>query len=163
MSQDTDAVLEVVRGIMDAAGCASLITIDEAGFPSSRPVRTFPSDDKLTEITIPSDVKSRKTRHAVDNPKVLLSYVDTPSRGYVTIVGEAEVTDHPEKKRAAWVESFAAFWPDGADSPGYVLIVVRPERIETRSYTQGIADTPTFWEPVVLSRADDGGWREARN
>ncbi len=153
----------MVKGIMDAAGCASLITIDEAGFPSSRPVRTFPSDDNFAEITIPSDVNSRKTRQAAENPSVLLSYVDTPSRGYVTIIGNAEVTDSAEKKRAAWIESFAAFWPDGPESSDYVLIVVRPERIETRSYTQGIADSPTLWEPVVLTRADDGRWHEAGN
>lgn len=158
MSENIDAVLEVVSGIMDAAGCASLITIDGSGLPSSRPVRTFPSDDKFTHITIPSDVNSRKTRHAADNPKVLLAYVDAPSRGYVTMIGTAEVVDDPEKKRAAWVEPFLAFWPDGAESKNYVLIVVTPERIETRSYTQGIADTPTQWVPVVLTRTDDGGW-----
>jgi hypothetical protein len=56
MTQDSEikAVLEVAKQIMTAAGCASLVTIDESGLPSSRPVRTFPSDDEFTSITIPS-------------------------------------------------------------------------------------------------------------
>ena len=161
MRENAEAVLEVVKGIIDAAGCASLITVDEVDIPSSRPVRTFPSDDKFTTITIPSDVNSRKTRHVANNSKVLLAYVDTPSRGYVTMYGNGEIVDHPEEKRAAWLDAFSAFWPDGPESKSYTLIVVRPEKIETRSYTQGIADNPTHWTPVVLIRSDDGGWTVA--
>lgn len=160
MSENTAAVLEVVRGIIDAAGCASLVTIDEANVPFSRPVRTFASDDNLTKIIIPSDMNSRKTHQVANNPKVLLAYVDAPSRGYVTMLGEGAVVDDPEEKRAAWVDPFAAFWPDGPESRAYTLIVVRPEQIETRSYTQGIADIPTQWKPVVLTRTDDGSWSD---
>lgn len=162
MTQDSDlsAVLDVVTQIMTAAGCASLITIDEAGLPSSRPVRTFLSDEAFTKITIPSDVNSRKTHHVGNNSNVVLSYVDTPSRGYVTIIGKAEIIDSTEEKQAAWVEPLSAFWPDGPKSNDFVLIVVTPERIETRSYTQGVAESPTRWTPVTLVRSENNGWRE---
>lgn len=155
-----ETVLDVVNQIMTAAGCASLITIDESGLPSSRPVRTFPSDDEFTKITIPSDVNSRKTRHVLNNPNVVLSYVDAPSRGYVTMIGKAALNDRAEDKRAAWVEPFAAFWPDGPESDNYLLIVVTPERVEARSYTQGIAESPTRWTPATLERIHNAGWRQ---
>lgn len=156
---DVSSVLDVVTQIMTAAGCASLITIDEAGLPSSRPVRTFLSDDAFTKITIPSDVNSRKTDHVGNNSNVVLSYIDTPSRGYVTIIGKADLIDSTEEKQAAWVEPLSAFWPDGPESVDFILIVVNPERIETRSYTQGVADSPTHWTPVSLTRTNGGGWQ----
>ena len=162
MTQDSDikAVLDVAKQIMTAAGCASLITIDESGLPSSRPVRTFPSDDEFTSITIPSDVNSRKTHHVESNPNVVLSYVDAPSRGYVTIIGKAELIVRPEDKQAAWLEPFSAFWPDGPESQDYLLIVVKPERVEARSYTQGVAEEPTYWTPVTLERTTAGEWHQ---
>ncbi len=161
MPDDTDieAVLSVANQIMVAAGCASLITIDDSGLPSSRPVRTFPLDEQFTRVTIPSDVNSRKTRQVSNNSNVVLSYVDAPSRGYVTMIGTGVIVDNPEDKQAAWLEPFAAFWPDGPESEDYLLIVVTPERIETRSYTQGVAESPTRWTPVTLARADTGGWQ----
>ncbi len=111
MTDDTDvgAVLEVASQIMAAAGCASLITIDDSGLPSSRPVRTFPSDEQFTRVTIPSDLNSRKTHQVRSNPYVVLSYIDAPSRGYVTMIGKGVIVDNPEDKQAAWMEPFAAF------------------------------------------------------
>ena len=161
MAQDSDieALLDVGRQIMTAAGCASLITIDEAGLPSTRPVRTFPSDDELTKITIPSDSNSRKTVQAQNNSRVILSYVDTPTRGYVTVIGNAELNDRLEDKKAIWVDPFLAFWPDGPESDSYLLIDVTPKRIEMRSYTQGVAEDPTHWTPVTLERSGAGGWQ----
>ena len=155
---DIEGVLGVANQIASAAGCASLITLDESGLPSSRPVRTLPSDERFTSIVIPSDVNSRKTHQVGSNPNVVLSYVDTPSRGYVTIIGKGVLNDRPEDKQAAWLEPFAAFWPDGPESEDYQLIVVTPVRIETRSYTQGVADSPTRWTPVTLTKSN-GDWR----
>ena len=162
MTQDSDieALLDVGKQIMTAAGCASLITIDEAGLPSSRPVRTFPADDELTKITIPTDSNSRKTVQARSNSRVLLSYVDAPTRGYVTVIGNAELNDRPEDKKAIWLDPFSAFWPDGPESESYLLIDVTPERIEMRSYTQGVAEDPTRWTPVTLERTGAGGWQQ---
>ena len=162
MTQDSDigVLMNVAKQIMTAAGCASLITIDESGLPSSRPVRTFPSDDELTKITIPTDENSRKTQHARSNPNTVLSYVDTPTRGYVTVIGRAMLNDRLEDKKAIWAEPFSAFWPDGPESQDYLLIDVTPERLELRSYTQGVAEDPTRWTPVTLERTDTGGWQQ---
>ena len=158
---DVDAILDIARQIMAAAGCASIITVDESGLPSTRPVRTFPSDEQFTKIVIPSDINSRKTKQLKNNPNVLLSYVDAPSRGYVTMIGKGELVDNPEEKRAAWLEPFSAFWPDGPESEDYLLLVVRPDRIEMRSYTQDVAGSPTRWTPAVLTRTDNRAWQLA--
>ena len=86
---DVRTELNVANQIMTAAGCGSIITLDESGQASSRPVRTLVSDENFTRITIPTDANSRKTHHVRINPNIVLSYVDTPSRGYVTMIGKA--------------------------------------------------------------------------
>jgi general stress protein 26 len=156
---DVRTELNVANQIMTAAGCGSIITLDESGQASSRPVRTLVSDENFTRITIPTDANSRKTHHVRINPNIVLSYVDTPSRGYVTMIGKAMLVDSQEEKRAAWLEPFTAFWPDGPETEEYLLIVFTPARIEMRSYTQGVAESPTRWTPEVLLRTDDGGWQ----
>ena len=157
---DTKTLLEAAKQIMSAAGCASLVTIDESGLPSSRPVRTFPSDDEFTKITIPTDQDSRKTHHVRNNSNIVLSYVDGPGRAYVTMIGKAVLNDRLEDRKAAWVEPFSAFWPDGPESESHLLIECKPERIELRSYTQGVAGEPTRWTPAVMERTDKGRWRQ---
>ncbi len=72
-SPDTKALLDAAKQIMTAAGCASLITVDESGLPSSRAVRTFLSDDKFTKIVIPTHPDSRKTVQVRNNSNVVLS------------------------------------------------------------------------------------------
>ena len=162
MSEQTDikALLEAAKQIMCAAGCASLVTLDESGLPSSRPVRTYPSDDEYTKITIPTDLDSRKTHHVRKNENIVLSYVDGPSRAYVTMIGEAVLNDRLEDKKAAWLEPFSAFWPDGPESNSYLLIEFKPKRIELRNYTQGVAEEPTSWKPATLERTDSGSWQQ---
>ena len=157
---DTNMLLSTAKQIMTAAGCASLITVDESGLPSSRPVRTFPSDDEFTKITIPTDQDSRKTRHVRNNTNIVLSYVDGPGRGYVTMIGKAVLNDRLEDRKAAWLEPFTVFWPDGPESESFLLIEFKPERIELRSYTQGVAGEPTGWIPVTMERTDCGSWRQ---
>ena len=161
MTNDSDinAVLNIAREIMTAAGCASIITIDESGLPSSRPVRTFPSDDEFTKIIVPTDENSRKTSHVRNNANVVLSYIDTSSRGYVTIIGQAVLNNRLEDKKAVWVEPFLSFWPNGPESEEYLLIDFTPTRMEIRSYTQGVAEVPTEWVPVTVERNDPGGWQ----
>lgn len=163
MPSDTDieALLDVGRQIMTAAACASLITTDEAGLPYARPVRTFPSDDELTKISVPTDRSSRKTVQSKNNSRVVLSYLDVATRGYVTVIGRAVLNDRVEDRKAVWVDPFSAFWPGGPESEDYLLIDVTPERIEMRSFTQGVAEEPTRWTPVTLERTGTQGWQPA--
>lgn len=159
-SPDTKTLLDVANQIMTAAGCASLITVDESGLPSSRAVRTFPSGDEFAKIVVPTHPDSRKTLHVRNNSNVVLSYVDAPNRGYVTVIGKAVLNDRLEDRKTFWSEPFLAFFPGGPESEEYLLIDVTPERIELRSFMLGVADEPTRWSPVTLGRAATGGWQQ---
>lgn len=161
MSQDTDIgfLLDVAQQTVAAAGCASLITVDEAGLPSSRAVAAFPPDAAFSRIVVGTDTGSRKTTHVQNNPHVVLSYIDMQNRGYVTVIGEAHFDDLVEEKKRYWTERFIAFFPDGPDSGGYRLMVVVPDRLEIRSFGLKVAEEPTRWSPVILERGTGGQWR----
>lgn len=159
-SSDIKGLLHVAHQMMAAADCASLITIDESSQPSSRAVRPFPPDDEFTKIVISTHPDSRKTVHVRNNSNVVLSYIDAPNRGYVTVIGKATLNDRLEDKRSFWADPFAAFWPDGPDSDEYLLIEVSPERIELRSFVLGLADEPTRWSPITLERKATGTWQQ---
>lgn len=77
------------------------------------------------------------------------------------MIGDAVLNDDPEAKERAWKEPFSTFWPGGPESDDYLLIEMTPRRLEARSYTQGIADNPTSWAPVVLEATNPGEWKHA--
>ncbi len=157
---DIEALLKAANQMMTAAVCASLITTNESSQPSSRAVRPFPPDDDFTRIVIATHPDSRKTMHVRSNSNVVLSYIDVPNRGYVTVIGQATLNDRLEDKKSFWDDSFSAFWPGGPESDEYLLMDIRPERIELRSFVLGIAVGPNRWSPVTLERATSGEWRQ---
>jgi general stress protein 26 len=135
MSQDATvaSVLDAARQTITAAGCASMITVDETGLPSSRAVAAFEPDDSFSRIAIASHPASRKTVHVQNDPRVVLSYIDLTNRGYLTVIGTAHFDDRVEEKKKCWTDSFSAFFPGGPESEEYMLVILVPERLELRA------------------------------
>ena len=161
MTQDppVDSLLDAARQTIAAAGCASLITLDGYGCPSSRAVAAFPPDEGFARIVVGTHPDSRKNAHVLTDPRVVLSYLDNANRGYLTVIGKAHIDADSEEKTTYWVDRFKAFFPDGPESADYQLMIVVPERLELRSFGLQVAEEPTRWSPVILERGDAGGWR----
>ena len=160
-SDDVGTALDVANKMMAAAVYASFITNDASGQPTSRAVRPFLPDEDFTRIVVATHRDTRKTRDVQRVGTAVLSYIDAPNRGYVTVTGKAVLNEDPGDKRAFWAEraeSFSAFWPEGPESEDYLLIEVTPQRIELRSYLLGVAEQPTRWTPVTLERTSSGEW-----
>jgi len=162
MTQDPSvkSVLDVAQQTIAAAGCASLITMDESGHPSSRAVAAFPPDADFARVVIGTHPDSRKNVHVLKDPRVLMSYVDNSNRGYVTVIGKAHIDDKSEERKTYWVDRFSAFFPGGPDSDEYQLMIVVPERLEVRSFGLKVAEEPTHWSPVILERGEAGEWQQ---
>ncbi len=162
MTQDPSvkSVLDVAQQTIAAAGCASLITMDESGHPSSRAVAAFPPDANFARVVIGTHPDSRKNVHVLKDPRVLMSYVDNSNRGYVTVIGKAHIDDESEERKTYWVDRFSAFFPGGPDSDEYQLMIVVPERLEVRSFGLKVAEEPTHWSPVILERGEAGEWQQ---
>ncbi len=160
MTQDPSvkSLLDVAQQTITEAGCASLVTVDESGHPSSRSVAAFAPDADFSKIVIGTHPDSRKTVHVLRDPRVVLSYVDGLNRGYLTVIGNAHIDDNIEEKKTYWVDRFSAFFPDGPESDEYQLMIVIPERLELRSFGLKVAEEPTRWSPVILERGTAGEW-----
>ena len=154
-------LLDVAQETISAAGCASLITMDESGNPSSRAVAAFPPDADFSRIVIGTHPDSRKNAHVLSDPRVLLSYIDNANRGYLTVIGKAHIEADSEEKATYWVDRFSAFFPDGPESDEYQLMNVVPERLELRSFGLKVAEEPTRWSPVILDRGTTGQWQQS--
>ncbi len=154
------SLLDIAQNTITAAGCASLITVDETGHPSSRSVAAFPPDGAFDRIVIGTHPDSRKNTHVLNDPRVVLSYVDNANRGYLTVIGKAHIEANSDEKTAYWVDRFSAFFPDGPESDEYQLMIVVPERLELRSFGLKVAEEPTGWSPVILERGEAGKWQQ---
>lgn len=163
MVQDplVESLFDVAQQTIIAAGCASLITVEESGHPSSRAVAAFPPDEDFARIVIGTHPDSRKNAHVLRDPRVALSYVDNANRGYLTVIGRAHIDDKSEEKKTYWVDRFSAFFPDGPESDEYQLMIVVPERLELRSFGLKVAEEPTRWSPVILERGETGEWQQS--
>ena len=162
MTKDStiETLLDVAQQTVMVAGCASMITIDETGTPSSRAVAAFPPDADFSTIVIGNHPDTRKTVHVQRDPRVVLSYIDMTNRGYLTVIGKAHFSDDLEKRKTYWTDRFSSFFPDGPESEEYQLIVVVPERLELRSFGLKVAEEPTHWSPVILERGEAGEWQQ---
>ena len=155
-----ESLLDVAQQTITAAGCASLITLDESGTPSSRAVAAFAPNAEFSRIIIGNHPDSRKTVHVQRDPRVVLSYIDMSNRGYLTVIGKAHFSHDLEERKAYWTDRFSAFFPDGPDSDEYHLMVMVPDRLELRSFGLKVAEEPTRWSPVILDRGEAGEWRQ---
>jgi general stress protein 26 len=153
-------LLDVARRTVEAAGTASLVTMDETGAPSSRSIAAFAPDDDFARFVIGSNLESRKVDHIERDPRVLLTYLDSANRGYLTVVAKAHIEQDSEERHSYWVDRFSAFFPGGPDSGEYQLMIVVPERLELRSFGLKVPDTPTRWSPVMLERGGGVAWTQ---
>jgi general stress protein 26 len=65
------------------------------------------------------------------------------------------LVDDLEERRRRWKSGWEAFWPDGPESEGFLLIDFTPSRIEVMSFARGIMEGP--FTPATLVRRE-GDW-----
>lgn len=74
---------------------------------------------------------SRKVANVTANPQVNVTVGSAAT--WVSLTGTAVVVDNPAKKRELWSEAVKAWFPDGPDDPGLVLLKV-------------VADSAEYWD-----------------
>jgi general stress protein 26 len=143
------AVIAAARDVMQAARYCALITIGPDGFSQARTVDAFAPEDDLT-VWIGTNRVTRKVGEIRTNPRVTLYYFDAAGMNYVTVLGTAEVVDDPAMKAKYWKEDWASFYEDRNRGDDYVLIRVRPVRLEIVSYTHNLINDPQTWRPITI-------------
>jgi len=142
-----DRLEQVAREIMEAAKYAALITLDDAGHPRARVMDPFPPEDDMS-VWLATNPRSRKVEQIRTNDRVTLYYFDEVGLGYVTLMGTARLVDDTEEKARRWKPGWEVFYPDRDSS--YLLIEVRPDRMEVISVKHGLDGDPATWTPPGL-------------
>jgi general stress protein 26 len=93
---------------------------------------------------------TRKVAEIRRDPRVTLSYFDSGSMSYVTLLGRAAIVTDAAEKAAHWKDEWAKLYKDKNRGDDYLLIRVKPSRVEIVSFAHGLAADPMSWRPVVL-------------
>ena len=137
-------LLGAAREIMMAARYCALITLDSSGRPQARTLDPFPPDENMV-VWLGTNPRSRKVAAIRRNPHVSLYYFDRDAQAYVTIYGVARLVNDPKAKLKWWKDEWQTFYPDRAKD--YLLIRVKPERLEVVNVKKGIVGDPQTWKP----------------
>jgi general stress protein 26 len=120
MTQDDDRQTKV-RDLIEDSRLAMLTSIDEDGRLVSKPMAT-------QEVEFDGDVyfiaerSSHKVRNITRDPRVNVAY--SSSSAWVSLSGEAEVIEDPDKLSELWNTFTDAWLEGGPENPENVLIKV---------------------------------------
>jgi len=144
-----ETILAAAREIMREAHYCSLVTIGEDGHPAARAMDPFPPEDDLT-VWLATHSGSRKVAHIRSNPRVTLYYFHPAATGYVSLIGTAEPVTDPQEKARHWKGKWRSHYADGHRGEDYLLLRVRPLRLEVLSYPHGLRAGEHNAGPVIL-------------
>lgn len=96
-----------------------------------------------------TNANSRKVAELRRHPRVTLYYFDRDSQAYVTIDGRARLVNDASEKARHWKEEWKTFYPNR--DKNYLLIEVRPERLEVVNTKKGLVGDPRTWLPPSVN------------
>lgn len=143
------SIIAAVRDIMQAARYCTLVTIGADGQPQARIVDPFPPDSDLA-IWIATNPLTRKVQDIRRDARVTLLYFSATTFEYVTVVGTAEPDSSSRAKAGHWKSAWATLYKDQNRGDDYLLLRVKPSRLEVVSVRRGINNDPTTWRPVIV-------------
>jgi general stress protein 26 len=142
-------ILKTAAEIMDAARYCTFVTVDEEGQPRARVVDPFPPESDMT-VWMATKAGTRKVAQIRKNPRATLLCFDGARKGYVTLLGTAAVDEDPAQKAKRWKPEWKDFYDDENRGPDYMLIRMKPSRLEILSPADGLGNDPRTWLPVSL-------------
>ena len=146
---DRAAVVKVAAGIMERARFCTLVTVGEDGHPQARVIDAFPPDGQMV-VWMATNPLTRKVAQIRKDPRVTLSYFDPKSMGYVTLLGRAALVTDRAEKATHWKDDWTKLYKVKNRGDDYMLIRVTPIRLEVSAESEGIANDPKTWRPVII-------------
>lgn len=149
-----DELIAAAREIMTTTRYCALITTDRAGHAQARTMDAFAPDENMS-VWLATNPKSRKVGEIRRQPRVTLYYFDRESQAYVTIHGSARLVNDAKEKARHWKDEWQAFYPNR--DKDYLLIEVRPERLEVVNVAKGIIGDSRTWNPPAVTFPSERG------
>jgi PPOX class probable F420-dependent enzyme len=142
-------VITAAREVIQKARYCALITIGDDGQPQARVVDPILPDSDLS-VWIGTNPLTRKVGQIRKDPRVTLFYFDPAGPGYVTVLGTAELVNNAAEKAKHWKDEWASIYTGGRGSDDFLLIRVKPRRLEVVSYKAGLLGDPKTWLPTAI-------------
>ncbi len=134
---------------MKAARYTTLITLGTDGRPQARIVDPAFWDKDLT-IWIATNPLTRKVAEIQRDNRVTLLYFNTKLGEYVTVLGTATLVTDSTSKVRHWKADWAPFYKSGSRGNDYMLIRVKPSRLEVVSPSHKVVSDPKTWLPASV-------------
>jgi general stress protein 26 len=142
-------IIKSAREVMQKARYCALITIGDGGQPQARVVDPILPDTDLS-VWIATNPLTRKVGQIRKDPRVTLFYFDPSGPGYVTLLGTAELVSAAGEKAKHWKDEWASIWKGGSGGDDFLLIRVKPRRLEVVNYKAGLTGDPKTWLPTAI-------------
>ncbi|MDD4820226.1 MAG: pyridoxamine 5'-phosphate oxidase family protein [Flavobacteriales bacterium] len=120
-----------------------LSTVDENGYPCSRAMLNLmdfsqhPQMKSVCEVYggektvfLTTNTSSRKIHQIKTNEKASLYFYDAETFNGVLLRGKISIVNDVDAKKAAWVEQWNEYYPDGVLSDDYALLRFEAEKVE---------------------------------
>lgn len=142
-------IVKTAAELMQAARYCTFATVDDEGQPRARVVDPFPPEPDMT-VWMATKAATRKIAQLRKNPKATLLCFDPARKGYVSLLGTAAPVEDPAEKARRWKPEWKAFYDDENRGPDYMLIRMKPSRLEILSPADGLGNDPRTWLPISL-------------
>jgi general stress protein 26 len=142
-----DQLIGTAREIMTTARYCALITTGNQGRANARTMDAFAPDGDMI-VWLATNPLSRKVAEIRRHPDVTLYYFDRDNQAYVTLYGVARLVNDRNDKARHWKDDWKTFYPDRDRS--YLLIEVRPVKLEVVNVKAGVVGTSRGWDPPVV-------------
>src|SRR5262245_48424473 len=123
-----DAERRRLRKMIERAGVAMFVTIDECGRHTARPMLPLLIGDD-PHIYFLTHQHSRKVAHVVARPQVGLT-IDSDSRCYLSIAGRAFASRDVELIDRLWHPTYRAWFPAGQGDGEATVLRVAIDRVD---------------------------------
>ncbi len=121
-----DKIQEVIKDVK----FAMMSTVNKKGDIHAWPMTTTETSIGAKEIWFIGDKTSDVVKDIQDNPKVGLTYATQDAKNYVSISGNAELSDDKDKLDELWSPMDSAFFEKGKEDEKVQLIKVVPHGAE---------------------------------
>jgi general stress protein 26 len=142
-------IITAATDVMKAARYTTLISLGADGRPQARVVDPAAPDQDLT-IWIATNPLTRKVEEIRRDGRVTLLYFDSAHGEYVTVLGTAILVSDSTAKMKHWKSDWAPFYKSGPRGADYLLIRVKPSRLEVVSPSHKIISDPRTWLPASI-------------
>jgi general stress protein 26 len=120
-----------VRALIESAGVAMLMNVDEEGTHIGRPMLPLLVEND-PDIYFLTHQSSRKVTQLAARPRVGLSIIS--GNCFLVVAGSARLSRDPELIERLWSPTYRAWFPEGTSDRDATVIRVAVERID-------------YWEP----------------